>query len=109
MIVGQIGVLNDLREESPEPKRLVGGFEIQHKTDGFDASGLGYEVEASEKLLGNGEGCLPNRRFADLVEYPFNHIGYLERVSQITLERRSRQRLQVIVYLYSSFHFPKES
>ena len=40
-------MLNDLRKESPEAKRLVGGFEIQHKTDGFDASGLGYKVEAA--------------------------------------------------------------
>jgi NDP-sugar pyrophosphorylase family protein len=62
-----------------------------------------------KKLLGNGEGSLPNRRFADLVEYPFNHIGYLERVRQVTLQRISCKRLQVIVYCYSSFHFPKLS
>ena len=47
MIVGKVRMLNDLRKESPEAKRLVGGFEVQHKTDGFDASGLGYKVEAA--------------------------------------------------------------
>ena len=44
MIVGKVRMLNDLRKESPEAKRLVGGFKVQHKTDGFDASGLGYKV-----------------------------------------------------------------
>ena len=104
MIVGKIGMLNNLREESPETERFVCRLKIEHKSDRFDFARFRYKIQATKKLLGNRERGLPNSRFADLVEYPFNHIGDLERVREITLQRCSCKGLQVIVYCNTSFH-----
>ena len=85
MVIGEIGVLDDAREERPEAKRFLRSLEIKDEVDSVHSSGFLDEEQAAQELLGDGEGSLPNGSPPDLFEHPFNDIGHLQGVRQITL------------------------
>ncbi len=85
VVVGEVGMLNDLRDERPQTERFLRGFEIEHEVDSFYIARFGDEVEPAQKLLGNRERGLPNGAFANLRKHPFDNIRHLQRVGQIAL------------------------
>ena len=104
VIVRKVGMLNDLGEEGPKFERFLGCLEIENQVDCIDASTLLDEVETTEELLGYGEGGLPNRRFADLLQYPLKHVSHLQHIREIALRWVAGQWLEQIVYANTSFH-----
>ena len=105
MVVCQIGVLYDAGEKRPETERFLRGFEVQDKVDSVHLSGLLDEIEPTQELLGNREGSLPNGSLPNLLEHPFDHVGHLQGVRQVTLQRTLCKGLQVIIYGRIPFHF----
>lgn len=104
VVVGEIGMLNHPSEERPETKRFLCCLEIQNEVDAIYPSGLFYEIEATQKLLGNGEGGLPNGGTPYLLQYPLDDISHLQSIREITLHGMLCKRLEVISYRNVSFH-----
>lgn len=95
MVVGEIGVLDDSGEERPESEGFVGGFEIENEVDFIHFARFFDEEEASEKLLRNREGCLPDGGLADLLKHPLDDIRDLQRVGKVRLQGSVGERAQV--------------
>ena len=105
VVVGEVRMLYDLRDESPQAERFLSGFEIEHQMYAVHVSRLGDEVQPSDELLRDGEGRLPNGTPAYLSKSPFDNIRHLERVSQITLRLFRCQGFQIVLYGNAPFHF----
>ena len=85
VIIGKISMLDDAGEKRPEFECFLRGFEIKNKMDRVHASTFFDEEKATQELLGNGEGGLPDGRPPNLFEDPLKHIGHLQYVGEIAL------------------------
>lgn len=104
VVVGEIGVLNYPSEERPETKRFLRSLKIQDEVDAIYPSGLFYKIEAAQKLLGDGEGGLPDGGTPYLLQYPLDDISHLQSIREIALHGMLCKRLQVIGYRDITFH-----
>ena len=78
MVVSKVSMLNNLREERPQTEGFVGRLEVEDKMNRIHFPRLLNEIQATQKLLRNGERCLPNGALTKLGEHPLYDIGYLK-------------------------------
>ena len=104
VVVGEVGVFDDLCEKSPQTKCLLCGFEIQKQVDRVHIAAFGNKIQSPQKLFRNGKRGLPNGALAYLREYPFNDVSHLQCVGEITLRLVRLQGLKIVFYLYTAFH-----
>lgn len=92
VVISEVCALYNLGDERPQFERLVGGLVVENKVNATDLISLADEEKAAQKFLGYGERGLPHLGIADLLQNPFEDVGHLNRVAQISLIRLLDER-----------------
>lgn len=86
VVIGKVGILNDLRNKSPQRESLVGCLMVEYQRKSGYSSGFFDKEKSAQELLRDGKRRLPYLRSTNLPENPFQNIGNLYGVVEINLE-----------------------
>ena len=92
MVVGEIAVLDSLRDERPQFESFVSSLEIEDYIERAHKALLLDEKYTAEEFFGDREGSHPDVSRPGLAKNPFKHVRHLERVTQIRLVAVGTQR-----------------
>lgn len=85
VVIGKIGLVDNLDDEGPQLECFVGCLQVKDQMEVADFTAATDKVQATQKLLADGEGCLPHLTLAILLKNPLKHIGNLDGVGEICL------------------------